>query len=1247
MQQRSILGLALVLVMILPAFVVMPLVNTRSNMISTENIVHGGVQTAGARLSGYTNHVPIIISKAQDFITQGWPGSGTELDPFLISGLNITYDVNLVSINITNTDAHFKIVDCVINQLSSSFYAIYLANVSHASIEYTTLASKGDGIFLSNATSTRVMNTDLTINSSGFNAVRIISSDDVVVQDCVITASSGRAVYLTDSNNLLVKDISFEGSLSYYGIFLYNSNSTSIMGFIADTTFTIAYASYVRDFSITGSGGTNLNYGVRLDNAQNVTISNTNITSSSYGIYVLGGVVSDITIKGCRISSSNNYGIYSVVSTNNTQILNNRIFSSLHGIMLQSSFGVSIIGNTIEDISKGKVMVLSNSQDLVLTDNTISQVSLGEAIYLFHVVNATVSRNAISHVATYAIYADTVNETTVMDNTITDVDTGIYCDTTYQWDIISNTVELATSTGIYVSSSGDFNVSYNTVSNVDSEGIYTDTLTGDLFVVGNDVSQTGDAGIYVSDISKPLVENNTLNQVYEGIYVSAAPNCTVRFNQIWDATYAGINTWMIYDGKILNNTIGAGPKIGIYLMYANNATIFGNTMTECGIYFPFGHSLAFYVLDLSYNTVNGLPVYYALNHNGLTIDGNSYGQIFIVNSTNILVQNGSFINPTVAFQALYSDFITIDKIHVESIYFGIGFGHCNNLTLTNLYLKGSSGRIGIELYTTINVTITEAALYDWSHTTDGNGIYAYYGEVFTLTNLTIVGSYYGIYASNTDNVTLTNTIVKDTISRGIYAVSSEYWEVHESEFLTSLYGIYLYLGSTHWIIDNSKFLYSGYDGIRSTSSTGDYNNVTNCLFEGNRDGAYISSGDYWAFIGNTFRWNTRYGLHVTGMAGPVIYSNTFVGNMDENGYDTGTHYWDNGVDTGNAWDDYSGSGAYDVPGGGGTQDRYPSKYLPTFPIVSMLPDVSYAEGTEHYLLTWYAYDDYLVSWNVTRDGLLYDQGAWNFHNVTVDVGGLAYGDYAFEVAIRDSDGNTVFDTVHVHVYDGTEPHIVAPTVMLAFVGGSNQYLVWNVSDLHPANYSINVDDVFVVGGDWTTGTITFDVSGLTVGDHDVELELRDIDLNQVTSTVLVRMISDTTNPTIDSPSDVTIYAGSSGNIIVWTPSDLYPDRYEITMNGSAMTIGDWNGEVIILSLDGLDVGVYQFTITVYDGAGNSASDSVTVTVIAASWSTGVVPTTTTTTLPLFDNALAVIALAAGAGIVVVIVVLYFLKKRRA
>ena len=66
----------------------------------------------------------------------------------------------------------------------------------------------------------------------------------------------------------------------------------------------------------------------------------------------------------------------------------------------------------------------------------------------------------------------------------------------------------------------------------------------------------------------------------------------------------------------------------------------------------------------------------------------------------------------------------------------------------------------------------------------------------------------------------------------------------------------------------------------------------------------------------------------------------------------------------------------------------------------------------------------------------------------------------------------------------------------------------------------------------------------------------------------------------------------------WNVSDLQPNVYVIYINGSVIASGTWNSETPInLALGRMSFGAYNYTIVVSDSAGNSASDTVWVSVV--------------------------------------------------
>ena len=144
---------------------------------------------------------------------------------------------------------------------------------------------------------------------------------------------------------------------------------------------------------------------------------------------------------------------------------------------------------------------------------------------------------------------------------------------------------------------------------------------------------------------------------------------------------------------------------------------------------------------------------------------------------------------------------------------------------------------------------------------------------------------------------------------------------------------------------------------------------------------------------------------------------------------------------------------------------------------------------------------------------------------------------------------------------------------------------------------------------------------------------------------------DTLDPVLDSPDDVEFTVGESGNNIDWDPTDNRPASYEVFVDTISTYTGLWNSssEHIVIDLDDLAVGTYNYTCVVYDDAGNIHSDRVIVTVneVVTTPTTTTTPTSGTTTPPPTGGDMTMILIVAGAGVagILVIVVVLWMKKK--
>jgi parallel beta-helix repeat protein len=279
---------------------------------------------------------------------------------------------------------------------------------------------------------------------------------------------------------------------------------------------------------------------------------------------------------------------------------------------------------------------------------------------------------------------------------------------------------------------------------------------------------------------------------------------------------------------------------------------------------------------------------------------------------------------------------------------------------------------------------------------------------------------------------------------------------------------------------------------------------------------------------NEIVYNDGIGIDLLRSFWCTIHSNTIADNAEDNARDRVgwcdevlENLWDDGIDTGNSWGDYSGSGVYVIPGDRGSVDRYPNGLVPQ--------------------------DTTCPTW----DEIPTDQ--------VIEVG---------EPFTYDIDASDEY--------------------------GIDYYTISNTIDF-------SIDD---------NGFIT-NVGELDVGPYNLEVSAYDPSGNSV-SAEFVLDVQDTVPPVVTGPPDFSYTFGETGNVIVWQAADASPETYVILRDETLLTIGSWNSssELLEISVDGMEPGIYVYTISFFDAAGNVASDEVKVTVLR-----NIITTITTVTKP--------------------------------
>lgn len=1175
-------------------------------------------QVPGARLEPeeFADHVPINIDGTADFISQSWPGAGTSGDPYLIEGLNITNNVGLIGIEIINTTASFVIRDCLINQKGGRA-AIRLENTTAGTIEYSTIVDSTSGsspesgaIRLENANNTIVTHIHSTGNDDmGFYAT---SSYHLTLTGSLLNVTEHRAARVDDSDYLTIDECQFYqySTGGYWCTRWDNVNHTVITnsefysdGGVSGTSFNEAYYSSISDCYIWGSYQDGLN----VDLSPNITITRVTIEDcdgdgaafdDSPGFVFTDSTISDTLQDGLDIDTSPNFTISNINITT----------AGFIGLRIDASANISVTD--------------------IMTDETGSHGLYGQYSDFMTFDDITVT-NALDTGIEFQFCNNGSLTNSVVQMTL---DAGIYLWTCPNWTVTDNLVEYAGGNGIHLHHGDNYLLTRNYVNYIEGEGINVDTSDNSK-VIDNHVTMADSEGYVVTTCENMTFAGNTADECWDGGSFDTSDNMVLEGNSFTNLIGRGMYINDMEDAIIRNNVLSGAGSIGMDIDWLLTSTIEDNDLTGFGFWFYPTRSYSYYNHTVVNNTVNGLDLYYALDPVGVDLTASDYGQFIVINGSHIDIHDGSFDHATNPIMFILSDNCSVWEVDTAYNYYGIYYDRTDDGNVYNVSIDAGGMGYGIRVRLANSFSLADSAISGCT-TNPRSGVLVEGSNDISVNDCEFSSNWGGINAGDNTDILISDNIFSDNVWYGIsvHGSSTDYVRVLNNEVYNSTYGIW-HENADNVTISMNTVMYTTAWAIEVTGGSAQDVNITLNEVTMNDDAIGVFGVTNGFVMNNTVLWNTGYGVYAD--ANVEVYYNLLALNDDNGDDDTAGVFWDDGVDTGNWWDDYTPPGVYAVDGN--TDDRYPMQFLPTEPIISQPQDIYYAEGSEGNEISWYAFDDALGSWATTIDGGAWASDAWNFDSITINIDGLEYGTHIVKVTVWDVDGNNITDSVTVHVFDDTPPVISNVPNTEAFVDGTGQTLSWTASDLHPDTYILYADGEEFATGSWTSGELTVNIDGLDEGVRNLLMVVSDIDGNSANDPVDVLVIADGETPTIDSPTDITYDEGSTGNVIVWTPSDSYPESFEITSNGSVVISGSWGGSRIALNVDGLQPGTHNFELTVTDGSGHDISDIVRVVVLAIVGETTPPP-------PVDLGPILIIAGLAGA-VVIVIVVIYFLKKK--
>ncbi|MHA1852858.1 MAG: NosD domain-containing protein [Candidatus Heimdallarchaeaceae archaeon] len=386
-------------------------------------------------------------------------------------------------------------------------------------------------------------------------------------------------------------------------------------------------------------------------------------------------------------------------------------------------------------------------------------------------------------------------------------------------------------------------------------------LSKNLTIVNN-TFDSGDKGINMQYCSNTLIENNTFigqqrtsGVLGTGVLVYKSDNTTIKNNY-----FEGV--------------------VGVNNDQTSNLAVLNNTFVSCGIIISSGTTLeALENLELVDNTVNNLEIGLFKNIANSTFESTDYGQLILINCSDIVIVNQNVADVSNAIAVYYSTNVVVKESHFEHVVYAL--------------LSASSEQISFN-----NNLISE-----------GNVYYKQCNDVAITNNLFNISKISNafIYFMTVNNALIANNSITSDNNRGIDINDANNIVIANNSILEYVdSGVHLSIDVTNVEIYGNLFM-------------------TLNFHYGIGIDAYHTSGATIKIYNNTFIEN-KIGIYSYLCSNLVIHHNYFINSTENNAIDDGSSgniWYDTVTMEGNYWSDKNKTGFYYIPGTSGAYDPYP------------------------------------------------------------------------------------------------------------------------------------------------------------------------------------------------------------------------------------------------------------------------------------------------------------------------------------
>ena len=889
-------------------------------------------------------------------------------------------------------------------------------------ITHGPIAIDGDADFTSQATSE-------TWSGSG------TLGDPYRIENYYIDASTGHGINIANTQVHFVIDncTIFGGATTYAGIILDKaSNGTIFENEIYDVTT-----------------------GIHLYDSDSNTIENNNISSCMKGIYVTSSDYVTAHNNTCSDNSDYDISVYDLcrapIVTNNTCTTGGEL-----NIQFYEAANVTFSHNRM--YGKGVAVEAQFSDWLGFIEFTDNSVNGTPVLFLQDQVGGDYSGN---YAQIILVRCENVR---VKDMVLNDTHYGVsvlYCNDT----VVKNVTAIRCYIGIDITAGyrvtvSDCNVSYNTQMGLMIDWGYPQDEPNSHLITNSTFSYNGYRAMLIGGEGGTTIFNNTCHdnseagQSYDQIFVMSTYDITIANNTCWGASASAANIYCAAtDSLIANNTCINSDGYGIELDGADRSVVQDN--------FCKGNSVGIWIHDTTLSDITnntaienspgiyctGTSIYNTISYNNCS---ENFGAGISISAEKTLVWMNDCLNNTQFGISLYNvDTINtianntlsgnilaaIDTIKAERVI--IANNTCrysvagidldsqsyNNSVYWNLFIDNTQNAVdvGEDNYITNNYWSD----YVGVDTTPADGI----GD----TPHPISGS-----ASNEDPYPWMNANFIPLLSSWVTTPVDQYVEYNNGFYLdldtTAPEPMVMWINDTvqfsidsSWVITNITPIDIGIYGLRVTGRNMYGHHLVaefDVIVQDTTAPEWVSVPTDIMVIDMTESFS--FDLEATDLSGIHHYWITSNANLTVDGDGLiGEDELVSDLSRGN----YSVEvRAYDP------YDNYASKVF-TLSLVDMdsptidEPDDVHTTTDEGFVINWYPIDVHPWKYEIYRDDVLFDSGAWTVSSQNINVNLLedTPGYYNFTIVVYDLDSNIATDTVMVRVVPGEPTTTTEPT----------------------------------------------------------------------------------------------------------------------------------------------------------------------------------------------------------------------------